>query len=1047
MRVAILSHQARGRDAVGNQVAEKVSFFLERGAEVQVFVESGDELHPLVRPVCHVFAGWSSAGALRGFLTGADLVFVEFSQSYPLLQILPALVGGKARIIVDYFGVSPPDGWASASAAALEDGRRLRGLAWCADRCLVNSRFAARELRQGSGLPPERIVRIGLPLDASLAGAAADRDDWRRQRGWEHACVLLFVGRLAPNKRVPMLVEVLRRLRDHSPPVHAVVIGDCDDVYAQQADKCRALAQAHGVADRLHLLGRVSDEDLAAAYRGADVFVMPSVHEGFCLPVIEAMAHGLPVVAARAGALPETVSDAGLTFAADDADNLVRQVTSCFRAATERKRSVCENSPAPSRSRLGDIAIVSVRYGTDFVGGAEVSLRKMALVLAAAGHQVEVFTTCTRAEGDWSNELPAGTTRIDGIRVHRFPIDPHDRPRHLATVRQVVDADGPVSQEIEQEYLRHTVHSRSLMEALRRRVAEFQAIIAGPYLFGLTCDVAAEFPEKTLIAPCFLDEPIARLSIWPRVYGAVGGVLYHSPEEQEFAQAELGVNHPNAIVVGTFLDSAEAHGRRSVGGTAHGPPSVGLSSALGLSSAPPYLLYCGRYSAEKGLPQLLQWAERYQLEHADRFRWKFIGQGAVEIPRRPWAEDLGFVDEERKRLVLGQAAAFVLLSRQESLSLAALEAWALGTSVIAHGQCEVLAGHLQRSQAGRAVGGYEDFARALDDLWSRPQRWREAGQRGRAYVEETYSSPADFTRRLQDAIAALDVPLTVQMRRRGLIRAAAFSRPSWREQFGRLVEQVLDEPPRAHRFRVDVEARQPQYTAAAGAPQLLVPIRVTNRGTHTVVGDGPARTVLCAQVIDVDGRETAPPSETPLPGLLVPGKSLAGSLVLNVPSRPGDYLATAWACRIDRPEIRGKDMTLPLTVRAENSSAAWSGMILDEVHAALLEVHQKKRLPDDYVDVTQGWFARAKRWIKRKLLGNFKHAYVDVLSRQQSRVNGQMLLAVQQLAECCQTLEHAVRILQEGLSRLEVKEDSGTGVSPVADGRDACPTELTQRET
>jgi len=72
-----------------------------------------------------------------------------------------------------------------------------------------------------------------------------------------------------------------------------------------------------------------------------------------------------------------------------------------------------------------------------------------------------------------------------------------------------------------------------------------------------------------------------------------------------------------------------------------------------------------------------------------------------------------------------------------------------------------------------------------------------------------------------------------------------------------------------------------------------------------------------------------------------------------------------------------------------------------------------QRLPDNYLDVTEGWFARGKRWIKRKLLGNFKHAYVDVLSRQQSAVNSQVVTALRELTECCATLDHAVRQLQE----------------------------------
>src|SRR5207253_8387345 len=82
-----------------------------------------------------------------------------------------------------------------------------------------------------------------------------------------------------------------------------------------------------GLADMLHLLGQVDDQRLRDAYHAGDVFVMRSRHEGFCIPVIEALACGLPVVAARAAALPETVAAAGLTFAPDDPEDLARQVS------------------------------------------------------------------------------------------------------------------------------------------------------------------------------------------------------------------------------------------------------------------------------------------------------------------------------------------------------------------------------------------------------------------------------------------------------------------------------------------------------------------------------------------------------------------------------------------------------------------------------------------------------------------------------------------------------------------------------------------------
>src|SRR5262249_21363057 len=93
--------------------------------------------------------------------------------------------------------------------------------------------------------------------------------------------------------------------------------------------------------------------------------------------------------------------------------------------------------------------------------------------------------------------------------------------------------------------------------------------------------------------------------------------------------------------------------------------------------------------------------------------------------------------------------------------------------------------------------------------------------------------------------------------------------------------------------------------------------------------------------------------------------------------------------------------------------------LLETVQGALVEADRLQRLPTDYADVTEGAFAAWKRRVKRKLLNNFKLAYVDVLSRQQSAVNQQVLAALRELTECCATLDHAVRGLQQRLARLE----------------------------
>ncbi len=275
MRVALISYNARAGDAIGNQVAEKLTLFLERGADVRVYVESLERLHPLLDRHARQLPA-EACGEAWDFLASTDLVCVEFGQYYTLLGLLPLLAGTPTRILLDYHGITPLDLWGGHNREALEKGLVYRGIAWCADLTLVHSRSTERELSESTGLPGHRINRLGLPIDPDQFFPNVEPGYLRRQLGLEGARLLLYVGRLAPNKRVHLLVDVLGQLRDVEPPVHALIVGDTGDLYRSEADRCLRRARELGVEERLHFLGHLQVKALRLAYQAADVFVMPS---------------------------------------------------------------------------------------------------------------------------------------------------------------------------------------------------------------------------------------------------------------------------------------------------------------------------------------------------------------------------------------------------------------------------------------------------------------------------------------------------------------------------------------------------------------------------------------------------------------------------------------------------------------------------------------------------------------------------------------------------------------------------------------------------
>ncbi len=121
----------------------------------------------------------------------------------------------------------------------------------------------------------------------------------------------LFVGRLAPNKAAHDLVKALAAYRRvYDPAARLQLVGGHG--HPAYTDAVRRLVDALDLADAVELTGTVTHDQLAAAYRRADVFTCASDHEGFCFPLLEAMHHGLPIVAYRSSAVPETVGRGGV---------------------------------------------------------------------------------------------------------------------------------------------------------------------------------------------------------------------------------------------------------------------------------------------------------------------------------------------------------------------------------------------------------------------------------------------------------------------------------------------------------------------------------------------------------------------------------------------------------------------------------------------------------------------------------------------------------------------------------------------------------------
>lgn len=305
-------------DAITNQMIEVQILLQDLGYHSEIFAEHiSPGLQGRILPI-HAYEGSES-----------ELLLVHHSQGHDAFDDVIALAND---IVTVYHNVTPELYFADAAVRRyIRLGREQ--LALLAQRSVLgvaDSNFNRREML-AVGF---RRVEV-LPVRVDFAEFS--------QRSWDGPSGSndwLYVGRLVGNKCQHELVaafSVYSRLFD--PDARLVLVGDlaADDYVAT----VRAASERLGVAHKVMLLGKVSDRALRLAFAGAGVFVSMSEHEGFGVPILEAMAAGVPVIAYGAAAIPETMGGAGLLLRSKD-PSLVAATVQAVQSDSEFRRRLIE---------------------------------------------------------------------------------------------------------------------------------------------------------------------------------------------------------------------------------------------------------------------------------------------------------------------------------------------------------------------------------------------------------------------------------------------------------------------------------------------------------------------------------------------------------------------------------------------------------------------------------------------------------------------------------------------------------------------------------
>jgi L-malate glycosyltransferase len=295
-------------DAIGDSARRVRGLLRGLGHASDLFALTiDDDLRGDVRP-------FGDPAAARG-----DVTIFHYALPSPMTGAFASLSSGR---VLQYHNVTPARFFAPFDPglfrlAAL--GRReLATLAGRVDLALGDSEYNRREL-DALGFQPTGVFPIAVDTGRIVH---APRLPALEKILYDGLTNFLFVGRIAPNKKIEDHIRLAEHYKRYVDAYYRFIFVGRDDVVPRYSAMVRALVAEFGMLpDRFIFTGPVPDVELAAYYRAASVYISLSEHEGFCVPLIEAMAADVPVLAYASTAVPDTLGGAGVQFAPKDLEH------------------------------------------------------------------------------------------------------------------------------------------------------------------------------------------------------------------------------------------------------------------------------------------------------------------------------------------------------------------------------------------------------------------------------------------------------------------------------------------------------------------------------------------------------------------------------------------------------------------------------------------------------------------------------------------------------------------------------------------------------
>ena len=368
------------------------------------------------------------------------------------------------------------------------------------------------------------------------------------------------------------------------------------------------------------------------------------------------------------------------------------------------------------------LAFVVQRYGLEVNGGAELLCRQIAEHLSKK-NTIEIITTCAIDYVTWKNEYPDGTSVLNNVTVHRFPVDyPRDNQKFNKFSEKIFHKQHSTDDEIQWMKLQGP-YSTKLLEFIEKNSSNYDFFIFFTYLYCTTFFGLPLVKNKAILVPTAHDEPPIYLTIFESLFLLPKALIFSTMEEKEFVNFKFNTKSIHQAIIGTGIDV---------------PDCIDPNAFEREQGLKDFIVYIGRIDGSKGCHELFNYFIRFKNECPSSLKLVLLGKAVMEVPNHPYIFHLGFVSEQDKYNCIMASEFLVMPSPYESLSIVLFEAWYCNKPVLVNGNCDVLKGQSIRSNGGLWYTNYEEFKECIHLLVKNRDLMKKMGVNGKIFVEKNY---------------------------------------------------------------------------------------------------------------------------------------------------------------------------------------------------------------------------------------------------------------------------------------------------------------------